>query len=683
MKTADMARAPKLILRTGYAAYAIAAALLLRQEILHGIDAEARALAQLSAARYGQQMPAIEQALTRLSAVSPERGVLEKARTLLYTKLVTPDPARAEKLLREVAAVPGKAGDKARFELARLWLDDKRTPAERAAGLDLLRQAADADEKRALATLADLLIAGVRIPRDLAQAQYYYRRAARSQPRAALTLAHLYAVATLPAPNSRASQDLTQHALALLEKRAAAGSQSSMLRLGDIYAGKAGALATGVPADPDRARHWYQSAIDAGSNRAMLKLALLLRDQDGTEAARAEALTLLQKATQAGGAEALLELGNGYRDGLFGPPDPAQAFSAFQRVAALGLPGGMLALGKAYMTGNGVARDPVTGLDWLHRAAAAGSPGAHFEIGLAYQQGWGLPQDDAEAYRWFLRAALAGYGSAMAAVSRALETGAGVAHNADDSLRWADRAVEAGVRSRRMLIRVAQAYAAGEVVPQNIAKAIHWLELSADQNDSDAMILLGRLLMLNRSASAEAAVAWFRRAEQLGDPDALMALGRAYASGFGVPLSERKAFEYFHRASHLGSINGVREVGHAYAIGFGVQKNPTVALDWYLRAAERGDTKAMLTLNYFYDTGFGVAPNKAAAIAWLRRSADGGNPGAQYRFGIALLTGNGLVADQEQAQRYLEQASAKKFQPAVAALDILSRPTHPSADKTP
>lgn len=661
----------KFMLRTACAAYAIAAALLLRQEALHGVAAEAAALAELRQARYGGQEPDIRRALARLMKVSVARGTLEEARALLAGKLAAPDPAHARKLLETVAELPGKVGRKAQFELAELWLGAEPRGDQQAAGLALLRRSADAGEKRAQTLLAALLGAGVRLPRDLRQAQRYYIQAAKSRPEAALALAHLYATQSLPAPNSRARQDLLRQALALFYKNAAAGDQSAMLQLGEIYAGGAEDMGELVPPDLAQATHWYREAIRSGSDLALVKLALLLRDRDGTPDARAQAGALLEQAADGGSGQALLELGRGYRDGVFGPPDPVKALAAFRRTAEQGLSGGMLELANAYLTGAGVVRDLSAGLDWLRRAAAAGSPGAKFEIGMAYRQGRGVARDSAEAYRWFQRAALGGSGSGMAAVSRALEKGVGVAANADESLFWADRALDAGVRSKDLLVRAGNAYATGTTLPQNTAKAIRWLRLAAEKNDSKAMIQLGRLLMLSRSAAPETAIAWFRRAESLGDADALMALGRAYASGFGVPLNERKAFEYFHRASHLGSVSGVREVGNAYAVGFGVPKSPSVALEWYLRAAGLGDTKAMLALHYFYDTGTGAAPDKSTAIAWLRRAADGGNASAQYRLGIALLTGDGLPRDRQEARHHLELAGAKNFQPAVVALTTL------------
>lgn len=661
--------------RLAVGAYVVAAGAVVAHEWRYGIDAETRMLTELRDSNRERNPEVTREALERLKARFPERGNLESARAVLSDRLTDKDRVKAEATLRSLVNVPGNTGMKAQYVLGLALLDSSRSAVEQAEGLALVKQAAEAGEGRAQTTYASLLAEGTRGPRDLKLARDYYVQAAKKVPEAALALAQLYGGESLPAPNIRSREDLARRALDLLKQDSDSGNLTSTLQLADILSGADSQVADLIPVDVAEAEKRYALAADAGSGIAVVKLALLLRDKVATEDARARASVLLRKAADSGSGEALLELGKGYRDGLYGEPDPIEAVNFYRRAAESGLSGGMVLLGKAYMYGQGVAVDTKLGLDWVRRAADAGNPAAKVELGVLHHKGVMVPQDDKQAYDWYIAGAKAGNPSGMAAVSRALARGVGVERNLNESLSWAVRAVDAGIRAPDLLSLVGRAYATGERIPQNTEKAIRWLTLAAEKDDSDAMIELGRLLLLTDRAPPEVAVEWFRRAELLGNGDSLMAIGRVYASGLGVPVDERKAFEYFQRAAHLGSLTGVREVGNSYAVGFGVPKNPSVAIDWFRKAAELGDGKSMLSLYDSYHNGSGVAADKKMALEWLRRSAAANNPSAQYRLGLAYLTGTDVKADRAEARKYFEAAAAVNFAPAKLAVKTLLNPS--------
>lgn len=661
--------------RIAVAAYVLGAGALVVHEWRYGLDAEDRLLTRLRDTNRERSPAVTLAALDDLKASFPERGQLEEARAVLSDRLVDKDRAKAEATLRTLLDVPGNTGMKAQFALATALLDSSRTPAEQAEGLALLKQSADAGEGRAQTAYAALLVEGRLLPRNLKLARDYYVEAARKVPDAALALAQLYGGESLPSPNIRAREDMARRAIDLFKQDSDSGNLTSTLQLADILSGADDQIADLIPVDLAEAEKRYALAAESGSGIAVVKLALLLRDKIATPEARDRASALLRKAADSGSGEALLELGKGYRDGLYGEPDLIEAVNFYRRAAESGLSGGMVLLGKAYMYGQGVAIDTKTGLDWVRRAADAGNPAAKVELGVLHHKGLLVPQDDKLAYEWYLAGAKAGNASGMAAVSRALGRGVGVERDLNESLAWAVKAVDAGIRTPDLLSLVGRAYATGERIPQNTEKAIRWLTIAAEKGNSDAMIELGRLLLLTDRAPPEVAVEWFRRAELLGNGDSLMAIGRVYASGLGVPVDERKAFEYFQRAAHLGSLTGVREVGNAYAVGFGVPKNPEVAIDWFRKAAELGDGKAMLSLYDSYNNGAGVAVDKKQAFEWLRKSAAVENPSAQYRLGLAYLTGNQVKADRNEAKKYFEKAAAVNFAPAKLAVKTLLNPS--------
>ena len=143
-----------------------------------------------------------------------------------------------------------------------------------------------------------------------------------------------------------------------------------------------------------------------------------------------------------------------------------------------------------------------------------------------------------------------------------------------------------------------------------------------------------------------------------GDPDAQVALGTAYNTGFGVPADPKKAFALMQQSAAQGYAPGQHGLGTMYASGDGVRKDAAEAFKWFSLAAEQGFTRAQGALAGMYQTGNGVKKDKAAAIAWLRRSADNGGTQEQYELGVIYSEGNGVRADHVEAVKWFRLAAA-------------------------
>jgi len=143
-----------------------------------------------------------------------------------------------------------------------------------------------------------------------------------------------------------------------------------------------------------------------------------------------------------------------------------------------------------------------------------------------------------------------------------------------------------------------------------------------------------------------------------GDPDAPVALGTAYNTGFGVSMDQEKAFALARQSADQGYAPGQHALGTMYYSGDGVRKNPDEAFKWFSFAAEQGFTRAQGALAEMYLTGRGVKKDKATAIAWYRRSADDGGTQEQYELGVMYADGNGVRADPVEAVKWYRLAAA-------------------------
>lgn len=96
---------------------------------------------------------------------------------------------------------------------------------------------------------------------------------------------------------------------------------------------------------------------------------------------------------------------------------------------------------------------------------------------------------------------------------------------------------------------------------ESSAQAVRWLQLSAENGNTDAMIFLGRLSrtgvgILQNFAQASV---WIHTAAVRGSPEGMLEMGRLYRDGVGVEKDLIKAYVWFNRASAARNLDAVRE----------------------------------------------------------------------------------------------------------------------------
>lgn len=195
---------------------------------------------------------------------------------------------------------------------------------------------------------------------------------------------------------------------------------------------------------------------------------------------------------------------------------PAEDYAAWIRAAAeLGLIEAQTIYGQMLLDGVGVERQPAEGLAWFKRAAHADHPMAINMVGRCYENGWGVPADDTVAAYWFRRAADAGLDWGLYNYAHMLRSGrGGVTQNPAAALALYQQAAQAGhVKSIGVVGRY---YEAGDVIPQDMARAFDCYQRCAEGGDFRGMFHLGRLLLLQ--GKKEEAVQWLVRVPETATP---------------------------------------------------------------------------------------------------------------------------------------------------------------------
>jgi TPR repeat protein len=114
----------------------------------------------------------------------------------------------------------------------------------------------------------------------------------------------------------------------------------------------------------------------------------------------------------------------------------------------------------------------------------------------------------------------------------------------------------------------------------------------------------------------EESTRWFRKAAELGFPDAQVMLGSAYEQGKGVEKESAEAVRWYRRAAEQGDTTAQNIIGGMYLTGDGVEKDIPTGLDWYRKAAAKGDIAAKIMLGGIYANSEFVPNDTAEAVVW-------------------------------------------------------------------
>ena len=156
-------------------------------------------------------------------------------------------------------------------------------------------------------------------------------------------------------------------------------------------------------------------------------------------------------------------------------------------------------------------------------------------------------------------------------------------------------------------------------------EAMTWLERAAAQNDTRAMILLGKAWLFEKNSNprnASNARAWFERAQPDSNPQAAYYLGIMEKAGYGKPADLVAAVAHFRFAALQNMPEAMYLLGNAYASGEGVDLDPREAMRWYLRAASLEHPQATQELANAFARGDTLLPQSDFQAEQMRRAVE-------------------------------------------------------------
>ena len=216
----------------------------------------------------------------------------------------------------------------------------------------------------------------------------------------------------------------------------------------------------GVEQDIKQARVYYEIAVRASYEQAMLAYARLLKEgRYGIVPDLARAFNLSERAmvslaskARGGSGSAAKQLGRIYRKGKLVPVDMKLARKWLLRAARLGSTGGMHDLAHLMLYAPEIKSENDEALAWLRLAAKQGHSGAMTALGRFHlKEKYGLKQFG--AVRWFQMGVALEHSGAMEELARLYEQGMLIEQSHAEAIRLAKRGSEMGHSGSKTLLK--------------------------------------------------------------------------------------------------------------------------------------------------------------------------------------------------------------------------------------
>ena len=140
----------------------------------------------------------------------------------------------------------------------------------------------------------------------------------------------------------------------------------------------------------------------------------------------------------------------------------------------------------------------------------------------------------------------------------------------------------------------------------------------------ESMLRIGRCYETGDGVGKDLAeaVKWYRMAAEQGHAQGMFELSKCYTFGFGVRKNRVTAGQWLRKAAEHGHVTAMFLLGHwlLREVGNGVGYDPREAVKWFRRAAEKGDARAMFELGECYEDGIGVKKEPDMAYRWFCRA---------------------------------------------------------------
>lgn len=201
-----------------------------------------------------------------------------------------------------------------------------------------------------------------------------------------------------------------------------------------------------------------------------------------------------------------------------------------------------------------------------------------------------------------------------------------------------------------------------------------------------------QLLQGSKTYNPEAGIAAYKQLANVGNAEAMNALGLIYNKGISVPVNEEEgvrwlekaaaagyykawynlgillknadnpidqttALSYFEKAAHLGYNRAYHDWGGMVMKGKGTLQNYPLALTIFKEGAAKGDPSSTYSVGYMYYKGLGCTQDYTKAVQQFEIGSQQESLPAMYMLGLCYRNGYGVAIDTEKAKYWLNKSA--------------------------
>lgn len=500
-------------------------------------------------------------------------------------------------------------GDKeCQYALAELYFDGLGTKKNEAEAVKWYKKSAEQGYVEAQCILANCYLNGLGIAINLKEAAKWYKKAAEQGfAKAQYNLASCYFY----------GKGLTENKLKATKwykKAAEQGYRDAQSWLGTCYE-----EGWGVKRNEEEAIKWYKKATAQGDERIKKNLEKLIALQNINKSKELYAIAkryhvennvklafeYYEKAAELNNVDAQNILGRCYKEGWVVEKNYTESMKWYKKAADQGSAEAQCSLAKYYFEGNGIDKDETKALMLYKEAAAqgyeeakaflieleqknrrikvanefstikyraeSGDKESQYRLGRCYEIGENIVKNYEEAFKWYKKAADNGHVLAQERVGHFIENGIAVSKDINIALQWYQLAANQGY-----------------IVAANRLKLLNQSSDINNFSNNNATILYESAQNYYKKGEFPKAVEYYRKAAEIGLPEAQNSLGVCYQLGIGVTENYREAISWYKKSAEQGFVKGQFNLAQCYDYGWGINKNLSEALKWYKKAAEQG-----------------------------------------------------------------------------------------------
>jgi len=294
---------------------------------------------------------------------------------------------------------------------------------------------------------------------------------------------------------------------------------------------------------------------------------------------------------------------------------------------------------------------PAEARNYLTLAAGKGVTEAQYELGVAhFEGGMGFPVDKPKGLFWLERSAIGGHPLAKPRLAVAYAKGDGIRKNPVLALRWAD--VDSPQIDPEVAEVIGKALLEGISTHKDVGKGLELLELAGKKGRSGALLITIRHLQAQdpKGANFSELLPRWKRAAELGDPEAAETWGYYLYYGVGVPANPTEAVKFLELAAAKDREFAIQTLYWAHNNPKLKGRDPRHAFELLQKIRERGDGETCYLLARCYYLGQGVAKDDQKQLEHLRRGQAKQNNRCIASLAWAYQWGAlGLKADEDMA----------------------------------